>query len=204
MDLGQEFYRWEIAVAGAGAVIGIQPFNQPDVQLAKDLARQAMKKTPGDGASGSGTPDAIDTSNTGALSDGIHRFLSSVKPGDYVGIDAYLAPSERTTAALERIRTLLWHRTKCATMLGYGPRFLHSTGQLHKGGANNGVFLQILDAPAADLSVPETDYTFGKLIRAQAQGDYAALKQRGRRVTQIQLGRDASVGLARLEEVLRV
>ncbi|HEY4741647.1 MAG TPA: bifunctional transaldolase/phosoglucose isomerase [Candidatus Acidoferrales bacterium] len=203
-DLGGEFYRWEIAIAAAGAVIGIQPFNQPDVQLAKDLARQAMKKTPGDGTNKSTAPDAVDSSNSAALSAAVQKLLASVNPGDYIGIDAYIAPSDRTTAALERIRTLLWHRSKAATMLGYGPRFLHSTGQLHKGGPNTGLFIQILDTPAADLAVPETDYTFGTLIRAQAQGDYTALQQRGRRLLQIQLGRDVFAGLAHLEEVLRV
>ncbi|MFZ0966858.1 MAG: bifunctional transaldolase/phosoglucose isomerase [Candidatus Acidiferrales bacterium] len=203
-DLGGEFYRWEIAIAAAGAVIGIQPFNQPDVQLAKDLARQAMKKTPGDGAGKVAASDAIDASDSAALRAAVQTLLASVKPGDYIGIDAYIAPSDRTTAALERIRTLLWHRSKAATMLGYGPRFLHSTGQLHKGGPNTGLFIQILDTPVADLSVPETDYTFGTLIRAQAQGDYTALQQRGRRLLQVQLGRDAAAGLARLEEVLRV
>ncbi len=201
MDLGQEFYRWEIAIAGAGAAIGIQPFNQPDVQLAKDLARQAMKKPAGDASSGA--VDSVDAANPVALSEAMRKLLASVKPRDYIGIDAYIAPSEHTTAVLERIRTLLWHRSKAATMLGYGPRFLHSTGQLHKGGPNTGVFLQIVDSPVTNLSVPETDYTFGQLIRAQAAGDYTALKQRGRRVTQIQLGKDAAAGLARLEEVLR-
>jgi transaldolase/glucose-6-phosphate isomerase len=203
-DLGGEFYRWEIAIAAAGAAIGIQPFNQPDVQLAKDLARQAMKKTPGDGASKSTAPEAIDSSNSTELSAAVQKLLASVNPGDYIGIDAYIAPSDRITAALERIRTLLWHRSKAATMLGYGPRFLHSTGQLHKGGPNTGLFIQILDTPATDLSVPETDYTFGTLIRAQAQGDYTALQQRGRRLLQVQLGRDVFAGLAHLEEVLRV
>jgi transaldolase / glucose-6-phosphate isomerase len=202
MDLGQEFYRWEIAIAAAGAAIGIQPFNQPDVQLAKDLARQAMNKVSSD--AGSGATDAVDASNPVALSAAIEKLLASIKSGDYIGIDAYLAPSEHTTSVLGRIRTLLWHRAKAATMLGYGPSFLHSTGQLHKGGPNSGVFLQILDAPAANLSVPETNYTFGQLIRAQAQGDFTALTQRGRRAWQLQLGKDTAAGLARLEEVLRV
>ncbi|MGB9404470.1 MAG: bifunctional transaldolase/phosoglucose isomerase [Candidatus Acidiferrales bacterium] len=203
-DLGQEFFRWEVAIAAAGAVIGIQPFNQPDVQVAKDLAREAMKKPSGNGAAASGAAStAIDASNAAELRAAIQKWLASVKPGDYIGIDAYIAPTDATTAALERIRILLWHHTKSATMLGYGPRFLHSTGQLHKGGPNSGLFLQILDTPAADLAVPETDYTFGELIRAQAQGDYGALQQRGRRTLQLQLGRDVMGGLTRLEEVLR-
>ena len=202
-DIGQEFFRWEIAVAAAGAAIGIHPFNQPDVQLAKDLARQAMKKTGGNGAASSGAAPAVDASNITALRAAIQPWVSSAKRGDYFGIDAYLAPTAATTAALARIRLALRDRAGAATMLGYGPRFLHSTGQLHKGGPNTGLFLQLLDAPGEDVAVPETDYTFGELIRAQAQGDYTALEQRGRRVVRIQLGRDVAKGLANLEEVLR-
>lgn len=202
-DVGQEFFRWEIAVAAAGAVIGIHPFNQPDVQLAKDLARQAMKKTGGNGAAFSAAAPAVDASNVAALRAAIQPWLSSAKPGDYFGIDAYLAPTAATTASLGRIRIALRDRAGAATMLGYGPRFLHSTGQLHKGGPNTGLFLQLLDTPGEEVAVPETDYTFGELIRAQAQGDYTALEQRGRRVVRIQLGRDVAKGLANLEEVLR-
>jgi transaldolase / glucose-6-phosphate isomerase len=202
LDLGQEFFRWEVAIAGAGAVIGIQPFNQPDVQLAKDLAREAMKKSSGNGA-GEAKSAVIDAANASDLRAAIQKWVATVASGDYVGTDAYLAPTDATTAALERIRVLLWHRTKSATMLGYGPRFLHSTGQLHKGGPNTGLFLQITDTPAEDLAVPETDYTFGQLIRAQAAGDLTALDQRGRRTLHVQLGRDVAGGLSRIEEVLR-
>jgi transaldolase/glucose-6-phosphate isomerase len=201
-DLGQEFFRWETAIAAAGAVIGIQPFNQPDVQLAKDLAREAMKKSSGGGA-GDAKSSAIDAASVPDLRAAIQKWLATVAPGDYIGTDAYLAPTDATTAALERIRVLLWHRTKSATMLGYGPRFLHSTGQLHKGGPNTGLFLQIIDTPAEELPVPETDYSFGQLIRAQAAGDLTALQQRGRRTVQVQVGRDVAGGLARIEEVLR-
>ncbi len=202
-DVGQEFFRWEIAVAAAGAAIGIHPFNQPDVQLAKDLARQAMKKTGGNGAAASSGAPAVDASNAASLRAAVQPCLSSARPGDYFGIDAYLAPTAATTAALARIRLALRDRAGAATMLGYGPRFLHSTGQLHKGGPNTGLFLQILDTPGEDVAVPETDYTFGELIRAQALGDYTALEQRGRRVVRIQLGHDVARGLANLEEVLR-
>ncbi len=201
-DIGQEFYRWEIAVAAAGAVIGIHPFNQPDVQLAKDLARQAMKKSAGDSAPAKES-DTVDASDVAALTAAIQPWLNSAKPGDYFGIDAYLAPTTATTYALRRIRIALRDHARSATMLGYGPRFLHSTGQLHKGGPNTGLFLQLLDTPAEDVAVPETDYTFGQLIRAQAQGDYTALEQRGRRVVRVQLGHDVGDSLANLEEVIR-
>ena len=125
------------------------------------------------------------------------------KPGDYVGIDANLAPTRETSATLDQIRTTLRDRTRLATMFGYGPRFLHSTGQLHKGGPNTGLFIQILDEPASDVPVPETDYTFGELIRAQALGDFTALEQRGRRVVRVQLGKDVAGGLKRLAEACR-
>jgi transaldolase / glucose-6-phosphate isomerase len=200
-DIGQEFYRWEVAIAAAGAAIGIHPFNQPDVQLAKDLARQAMKK--GAVAASSDAAPAVDASNSGALRAAIQPWLNSAKPGDYFGIDAYLAPTDATSASLQRIRIALRNRAGAATMLGYGPSFLHSTGQLHKGGPNSGLFLQILDTPADDVAVPETDYTFGELIKAQALGDYTALEQRKRRVVRVQLGRDVAKGLANLEEALR-
>jgi transaldolase/glucose-6-phosphate isomerase len=203
-DLGEEFYRWEIAITGAGAVIGIQPFNQPDVQLAKDLARQAMKKKgAAGGASGNPGPEPVSAAKQPELRKAIGDWLATAKPGDYIGIDAYLAPTRETSAALDQIRTTLRDRTRLATMLGYGPRFLHSTGQLHKGGPNTGLFIQILDEPSGDVAVPETDYTFGELIRAQPLGDYTALEQRGRRTVRVQLGGDVAGGLKRLAEVCR-
>jgi len=199
-DIGQEFFRWEIAIAAAGAVIGIQPFNQPDVQLAKDLARQAMK-SPAAAGSGSAASKPVDAGDEQGLRKALEGWLSGARPGDYIGIDAYIAPVAETAEALARLRATLGSRTRLATMFGYGPRFLHSTGQLHKGGPNTGLFLQLMDEPSEDVAVPETDYTFGKLIQAQALGDFTALEQRGRRVLRVQLGRDARRGL---ENVLRV
>ena len=121
--------------------------------------------------------------------------------GDYISLQAYLNPTPDTSSTLQKIRAKLRDRTKAATTVGFGPRFLHSTGQLHKGGPNTGVFLQIVDEPAEPLPVPETNYSFAQLIRAQAEGDYQALKQRGRRVLRVQLGRDTA-GLRQLEETL--
>jgi hypothetical protein len=145
----------------------------------------------------------LDGANKDELAAGISKWLGSAHPGDYLGIDAYIAPSPAVSMALEQLRMALRDRTRLATMLGYGPRFLHSTGQLHKGGPNTGLFLQILDAAAPDLAVPETDYSFGQLIRAQAQGDYGALEQRQRRSIRVQLGQDTAGGLGRLLEVAR-
>lgn len=124
------------------------------------------------------------------------------RPGDYVGIQAYLAPTAETRGALEALRRRVLERQHVATTLGFGPRFLHSTGQLHKGGPPSGRFLQIVDAPKHDLAVPDTDYTFGQLIRAQALGDYQALRQKDRRVLRVDLGADVPGGLARLTEAL--
>lgn len=206
-DLGQEFFRWEVAVAAAGAVLGIQPFNQPDVQLAKDLAQQAMQR--GSAATQPRTgkaamPDEVAADQREVLVGALRTWLVTARPGDYVGIHAYLAPTGATTAALQALRQTLRDRLRVATTVGYGPRFLHSTGQLHKGGPDSGLFLQIVDDPSHDLAVPETDYTFGALIRAQALGDLAALRQRGRRLVRVNLGRDVTGGLARLTEVVRV
>ncbi|MGE5360008.1 MAG: glucose-6-phosphate isomerase, partial [Bacteroidales bacterium] len=192
-DLGQEMFRWEFAVAASGIVLGIQPFDQPDVQLAKDLARQAMSGAGGERAGADA--DAVPADDDDRLESAMRQWMSGVRPHDYVGLQAYLPPTERTTAALERVRLLLRDRLRIATTSGFGPRFLHSTGQLHKGGPDSGLFLQIVDRPAADLPVPETDFTFGQLIAAQALGDYRALVQRGRRVLRLQVGADAERGL---------
>ena len=198
IDLGQEFFRWEFATAVAGAVLGIQPFDQPDVQLAKDLSRRAMESS-GSGQAGAGSAALDDPS---VWQDAVGRWLSSVRSHDYIGVHAYLAPTGEVVGLLQDLRTRLGRRTRVATTLGIGPRFLHSTGQLHKGGPNTGLFLQLTDEPTTDLAVPETTYTFGELIRAQAAGDAMALEQRGRRVLRIGLGRNAIAALRTLIEMV--
>ncbi len=200
-DIGQEFFRWEVAIAAAGAALGIQPFNQPDVQLAKDLARKAMQAH--SAAEPAGVVPPASFADEAALRDAATAWLTSANAGDYFGIDAYLAPRAEVTEALEQLRAVLRDRKHVATMLGYGPRFLHSTGQLHKGGPNTGLFLQLLDDPSPDLAVPETDYTFGRLIQAQALGDFTALTQRGRRVLRVKLGADTAGEILRLAGVFR-
>ncbi|MBI2815955.1 MAG: bifunctional transaldolase/phosoglucose isomerase [Acidobacteria bacterium] len=203
-DLAREFFRWEIAIAAAGAVLGIHPFDQPDVELAKQLARKVMsQRKPGESVVDSGM--VVD--DTDKLTASLKNWFSAAGPHSYVGIQAYLPPSADNTASLQELRVLIRDHTRLATTLGYGPRFLHSTGQLHKGGPNTGIFLQLIDEPATDVAVPEADYTFGSLIRAQALGDYQALQEGGRHVLRINLGRDVSSGIAGLhkavEEVLR-
>ncbi|HET9225436.1 MAG TPA: phosphoheptose isomerase, partial [Thermoanaerobaculia bacterium] len=196
-DLGREMYRWEMATAAAGAVLGVNPFDQPDVQLAKELATRAMKER-----SSSAPADEIRASDAGPLGSALEHWLSGAGPGSYLGVHAYLPAAQETAEILHDIQARLRDRTRLATTLGYGPRFLHSTGQLHKGGPDTGRFLQIVDEPERDLPVPETDFTFGTLIRAQADGDRGALEQRGRRVMRLNLGTAVSGGLARLREAL--
>ncbi len=202
VDLGQEFFRWEVAVAAAGAVLGIHPFNQPDVQLAKELARQAMGQAKAKAKKSHNGEKPISAARRKPLAQALQSWLAAVGPGDYIALQAYLAPAAEVTTALQKIRQALGSRLKAPTTLGYGPRFLHSTGQLHKGGPNTGLFLQLVDNPKQDLAVPETEYTFGALIQAQALGDFMALKQRGRRVLRVNLGSDVEGGLKRLAEVV--
>jgi len=217
-DLAREMFRWEVAVAAAGSVIGVHPFNQPDVQLAKELAGKAMKELAaahgagltaaaaapggvgagGGGAGGGGDDGVVRAGDPEALGAALAAWLAGAGPGTYLGLQAYLAPEAAHDAALAGLQAELSRQTRFATTLGYGPRFLHSTGQLHKGGPPSGRFLQLLDTPADDLAVPETSYSFGTLIRAQAQGDRQALLQRGRRVLRVELGGDAAGGLANL------
>ncbi|HEX3131833.1 MAG TPA: hypothetical protein VH394_31135 [Thermoanaerobaculia bacterium] len=197
-DLGREMFRWEMATAAAGAVLGVNPFDQPDVQLAKELAKRAMQER----SSAAGPADEVRVEDRAALGSALEHWLAGAGPGTYLGLHAYLAPTPGTTEALHEIQARLRDRTRFATTLGYGPRFLHSTGQLHKGGPDTGRFLQIVDEPGHDLPVPETDYTFGELVRAQADGDRKALEQRGRRVMRVNLGSDLHGGLARLREAL--
>ncbi len=203
LDLGREMFRWEVAVAAAGAVLGIHPFNQPDVEFAKVLAKQAMKDAAAAGAGDAkaAAPAAVAIADTAALAAGLDDLLGGT--GGYVGIHAYLAPGGMLSEALHALQGEVRDRTRLATTFGYGPRFLHSTGQLHKGGPAGSRFLQLIDHPHQDLPVPETDYTFGKLIRAQAAGDRKALEQRGRKVLTVDLGKDAAAGVAALRQALR-
>lgn len=195
-QLGQEFFRWELAVASAGMVLGINPYDQPDVEFAKELARQAMAHP--SGAVGAGAVETVPIHDTGELSRRLQAWMQMLRPGDYVAVQAYLAPTPEVAAALGEIRRELLGRLRVATTLGIGPRFLHSTGQLHKGGPNTGLFLQIVDTPEKDLEVPGMGYTFGQIIRAQAIGDYQALVQKHRRVLRVDLGSDVPAGLRRL------
>jgi transaldolase/glucose-6-phosphate isomerase len=202
-DLGQEFFRWEVAIAAAGAALRIHPFNQPDVQLAKDLAKKAMGQDSAGKRSAAARKDEVAVSDREALERAVSRWLSGKKPRDYVAVQAYLNPSAEHGAALQEICAALRDRLEAAVTIGFGPRFLHSTGQLHKGGPNSVLVLQIVDQPAENLAVPETNYTFDALIQAQALGDFTALKQRRRRVLRVNVGTDTAAGLKGLTALLR-
>jgi transaldolase/glucose-6-phosphate isomerase len=194
-DLAREMYRWEVATAAAGAVLGIHPFNQPNVEAAKKLAKQAMQSASGNGQA---DIDEIDGADADALARALGALFTEADSDEYFSIQAYLAPTDATDEALQQLVKALRDRLGLATTLGYGPRFLHSTGQLHKGGPNTILALQLVDTPGAAVPVPETDFTFRALIRAQAIGDYQALREQDRTVLRIQLGPDVQAGLRRL------
>ncbi|MCZ6766487.1 MAG: hypothetical protein O7D32_06100 [bacterium] len=198
-SLGTEFLRWEIAVAMAGAVLELHPFNQPDVQLAKDMAKKAMADKVGADKASVTTVNIIDD----RLGEVIRSWVGTGSPGDYIALHAYVAPTPDVVRTLQWIRRAVGSRTKLATTMGFGPRFLHSTGQLHKGGRNNGLFLQIVDEAREALPVPEADFTFSELIRAQAQGDAEALLQRKQRVLRVTLGRGGETALETLLAAVR-
>jgi transaldolase/glucose-6-phosphate isomerase len=192
-DLGAEMLRAEIAVAAAGSVLGIHPFDQPDVQLAKDLAKRAMAGDLPQGEVRTAAP-----TNHAALSE----WAGSIGAGDYVALQAFLAPGDALEQQLQQLRRRLRDRHRVATTLGWGPRFLHSTGQLHKGGPASVVAMQLTDTPSEDLEVPELGFSFGRLLAGQADGDLAALVDRKRRVIRVDLGDDPAGGLALLVETL--
>jgi len=215
--LGQEFFRWEIATAVAGAIIGINAFNQPDVEASKTETRkltteyESTGKLPsesqfftGDG----GLKLYADIKNTVALKGGgtlvgfLNKHLSRIGAGDYFAVLGYITMNEEHEEALQAIRLAVRDNKKVATVLGFGPRFLHSTGQAYKGGPNSGVFLQITCDDAVDLLVPGQKYTFGVVKAAQARGDFAVLAERGRRALRVHLGKDVAAGLATLADAV--
>ena len=189
LDLGEEFFCWEFAVATIGALLDINPFDEPNVQESKDNTNRILA-----GGDGRTTAPAIAPSDETAIG----AVLQTVKLGDYIALAAFIAETPARTEALQRIRATLRDATKNATTLGYGPRFLHSTGQLHKGGPNTGVFLQLVGGDALKLPIPGQPFDFAALKNAQALGDLQSLQAHGRRVTRIDLGADVEAGLATL------
>jgi glucose-6-phosphate isomerase len=214
-DLGGEFFRWELATAVAGFLLGVNPFDQPDVESAKVQANRALAAYREQGSLPQETLTGIDAglgfsgdvrgADAAAVLEG---FLDRGRPGDYVAVQAYLPPDAAVAEALGAIRLAVRDRWGHAVTAAFGPRFLHSTGQLHKGGANTGLFLQLTADPAEDVAIPdrlgerEGSVTFGVLEAAQSLGDRTALAAAGRRVLRVHLGRDPRGGLATLLRLL--
>ena len=186
-ELGAEFFRWEFATAVAGAILGIHPFDQPNVQGAKDMTDRVLQEF-----HTSGQLPRMEA--TGALKE----LLTEARPGDYLAIMAYLLQTPEVDQVLTELRRRVMERYHIATTMGYGPRFLHSTGQLHKGGPNSGLFLQLTGDHAEDLSIPGQPYTFGVLANAQALGDLQALQSSGRRAVRMHLGPDGGADFRKL------
>ena len=167
-ELGQEFFRWEFATAVAGSVLEINPFDQPDVQAAKDKTNEVLA---------GGEPELEPRGS-------LDELLDRAQPGDYVAIQAFIDPAREheLEPLIERA-----HETGCVVTHGLGPRYLHSTGQLHKGGPNKGLFVQVVDDPGDEVAIPGRKFGFRRLIRAQAAGDFASLEERGRRIVRVRL-----------------
>jgi len=214
--LGQEFFRWEIATAVAGSIIGIDAFNQPDVEASKIETRKLTSEYETNGSLPPESPFFTsreaklfaDPKNTAALSGGkslaevLKAHLSRIGAGDYFAVLGYIPMNAENEAALQSIRISVRDSKKVATCLGFGPRFLHSTGQAYKGGPNSGVFLQITCDDASDLPVPGQKYTFGIVKAAQARGDFAVLAERGRRALRVHLGKNLKSGLRALAKAV--
>ena len=209
LDLGQEFFRWEMATAVAGHLLGVNPFDEPNVQESKDNTAALLESFQKTGA----LPDEEPAISAGALSlygisggrtvsDTLRGFLKQVGPGDYVALLAYLPQDDAVQDRVNAIRDMLRAATRAATTVGFGPRFLHSTGQLHKGGPNTAVCLQLTADIDEDVPIPDAPYAFGTFIQAQALGDMRSLQGHGRRVLRVHLGADYEKGLAALEQAL--
>ncbi|MEE8302956.1 MAG: transaldolase, partial [Candidatus Tectomicrobia bacterium] len=220
-DLGQEFFRWEIATAVAGAIIGINAFNQPDVEASKVATRKLTAAYEKTGMLPPETPVLeeggikvfTDDKNAAALKQAAGRdqslpgylkaHLNRLTAGDYCALLAYIERNDVHQEQLQAMRHAVRDAKRVATCLGFGPRFLHSTGQAYKGGPNTGVFLQITCDDAADLTVPGQKYTFGVVKTAQARGDFEVLASRERRALRVHLGPDVRAGLTKLHDIVQ-
>ena len=196
-DLGAEFFRWEMATAIAGHLLGIHPFDQPNVQESKDNTQRMLDKYKSTGSLPHPAQPPL-TPQTARLPE----FLDQASAGDYVALMAYLDESPDIAAALAELRQAILNRYHLANTLGYGPRFLHSTGQLHKGGANNGLFIQLTSPSGRDVPIPGELFSFRALAQAQAAGDLDALHAHHRRAARIELGANPASGIRRLSRAI--
>jgi len=215
-DLGQEFYRWEFATAVAGSIIGINAFNQPDVEASKIATRNLMAEYEKSGKLQTETPffeaDGLrffaDSANTAELkkaakqNESVVAYLAAhfarIKKGDYLAILAFIERNQKHQSVLNQLRQSVRDAKNIATCVGFGPRYLHSTGQAYKGGPNSGIFLQITSDEPVDVSIPEQKYTFATVTAAQARGDLEVLAQRKRRLLRVHLVGDSEAGLNNL------
>jgi transaldolase / glucose-6-phosphate isomerase len=210
-ELGAEFFRWEIAVAVAGAVIGINPFDQPDVEAAKIATRKLTDEYEKTGKlpdeqpilEADGMKFFTDAKNAAELKgktavEMLRSHFARIQPGDYFALLGFIQMNAEHELALQKLRLDVRDSKHVATCLGFGPRFLHSTGQAYKGGPNTGVFLQVTCDDAQDVEIPGQKYTFGIVKAAQARGDFDVLAERGRRALRVHLGKDLKTGLAKL------
>jgi transaldolase/glucose-6-phosphate isomerase len=220
-DLGQEFFRWEIATAVAGSIIGINAFNQPDVEASKIATRNLTTEYEKTGSLPAEKPiledkgvklftdekNAAELAKAAGSDKSLVGYLKAhfgrMKAGDYFALLGYIQRNEAHEAALQAMRHAVRDKKHVATCLGFGPRFLHSTGQAYKGGPNSGVFLQLTCDDAKDLPVPEQKYTFGVVKAAQARGDFQVLAERGRRALRVHLGSDLAAGLRTLQDAVK-
>jgi transaldolase / glucose-6-phosphate isomerase len=212
LDIGKQFYLWEITTAVAGAVMGINPFDQPDVKLTKDNTTRILNNI--------SAGKEINSEKPVLAANGLQFYYNKLKeaerpevlledffaqgvPSDYVAFLAYINENNEHTKQLEELKQTVEQGFRLATTFGYGPRYLHSTGQLHKGGANKGLFIQLLCDYETDLKIPERKYGFSRLIHTQAEGDFQALIDQKRRVLKINLGTDVSKGLTELNNLIK-
>ncbi len=220
-DLGAEFFRWEIATAVAGAIIHINAFNQPDVEASKIATRELTSAYEKTGAlpaekpvvEDSGIKLFTDEKNAAELAKAagsdktlvgyLKAHLGRIKAGDYFAVLGYVQMNAEHAESLQALRHSVRDAKRVATCLGFGPRFLHSTGQAYKGGPNSGVFLQITCDDSVELPVPGQKYTFGIVKAAQARGDFQVLADRGRRALRVHLGSNVKAGLAALQAAVQ-
>ena len=216
LDLGEEFYLWEVATAIAGAVLEINPFDQPNVQESKDNTRTLLAEyetqgrfTPStitiaadNGLRVDATPETGAALKNGSVAEVLRAHLDRARPADYAAILAYIQETAAHDDLLQQLRLAIGRRCKVATTTGYGPRFLHSTGQMHKGGDDSGLFIQLTADDNPDLPIPGAPYSFGILKQAQANGDFQSLASRHRRAIRVHLGADIAAGLRQLLTML--
>ncbi len=219
-DLGREFFRWEVATAVAGSILGLNPFNQPDVEASKVATRALTSQYEKSGqlppkepffeeagiklfADPANTDDLRLPAGKASLADYLRQHLDRIRRDDYFAVLAYIEMNRRNEDDLQVIRHAVRDKYQAATCLGFGPRFLHSTGQAYKGGPNSGVFLQVTCDDAKDIPVPGQEYTFGVVKAAQARGDFEVLAERERRALRVHLPADLEAGLAALKKAFQ-